>query len=234
MSGSRTKHWPKRASSDLRTSVYSGVVVALLVVVAGAFFALTSSSRWTAQASIVVLPSSSLGPAEESAYYDYLSRGQIVATFAEVGNNVRSLQDAQAKIGMNEADQAKSSVTLSVVPNTSVVLVLATARTSHQAGALADATTELARTYFDRLAVPFRTQVVADATGAAKRTGPTKALILIATLVAALVAGIAMQQATLAILRARRGQAEVAPAELPAATGSRQNGSRWARDGDLR
>lgn len=226
MSGSGTKHWPKRASSDLRTSVYSGVVVALLVVVAGAFFALTSSSRWTAQASIVVLPSSSLGPAEESAFYEYLSRGQIVATFAEVGNNVRSLQDVH--------DKAKSSVTLSVVPNTSVVLVQATAPTSHQAVALADATTELARTYFDRLAVPFRTQVVAGSTGAAEQTRPTKALILIATLVAALVAGIAMQQATLAILRARRGQAEVAPAEHRPATGSRQNGSRWARDGDLR
>lgn len=216
MRGSGTENGPKRAASDLRISVYSGVVVALLVVIAGAFLALTSSSPWTAQASIVVLPSSSLGPTEEAAFYEYLSRGQIVATFAEVGNNVQFLQDAQDKVGMNEADQAKSSVTLSVVPSTSVVLVQATAPTADQAVALADATTELARTYFDRLAVPFRTQVVAGATGAAEQTGPTRALIVIATLVAALVAGIAMQQATLAILRARRGQAEMAPADVPA------------------
>lgn len=220
MSGSGTELRPKRASRDLRTSVYSGVVVALLVFIAGAFFALTSSSKWTAEASIVMLPSSSLGPAQEAAFYEYLSRGQIVATFTEVGNNAEFLQEAQEEIGMNAADRATSSVTLSVVPSTSVVLVQANAPTSDQAVALADATTELARAYFAQLAVPFRTEVVAGAVGAAAPTGPTTALMLIATLVAALVAGIAVQQATLAILRARRGRAaEVTPTQVPASSG---------------
>lgn len=207
----------KRASHDLRISVYSQVVVTLLVVIAGAFLALTSSSRWTAEQSIVVLPSSGLESGAEASFYEYLSRGQLVATFSEVGNDAQSLRDAQNSVGMNEADRAESSVSLSVVPGTSVVLVQATAPTSDQAVALADATTELARTDFDRLDVPFRT--LAGATGAAMPSGPSKALILIATLVAALVAGIAVQQATLAILRARRGPTRVARAQVSSSNG---------------
>lgn len=209
----------KRDSRNLRISVVAGTIVALLVVILGAFFAFSSSALWSAQASVIVLPSSDLTPAQETAYYEYLSRGQIVATFAEVGNNAQFVQEAQDKIGMSDEDRAKSSVSLSVVPTTSVVLATATAPSADQAVALANATLELARTYLEGLAVPFRAQVVAGAAPATS-TGPSTALILSATLVAAIVAGFATQQLTRAILRARGGRGDVDSPQVPTGPGA--------------
>lgn len=213
MSGSGSKPSSKSASHELRNSFLAGVLVGLLVMLLGAFFAFTSSPRWTAEASVIVLPLPDMAPAEETAFYEYLSRGQIVATFAELGNNPGFVKAAQDQVAMNEEDRAKSDVTLSMVPATSVVVATATAPNADQAVALANATLTLATTYLKELAVPFRAEVVSGATSATP-AGPSKSLILIATLVAALVAGFAVQQITRAFLRSR-GRDDAASAHIP-------------------
>lgn len=214
MSGSGSTS-TQRAARDRRTSVVAGIVAALLVGILGAVVAFTSSTLWTAQASVIVLPSSDLAADQETAYYEYLSRGQIVATFAEVGNNEQFVQEAQDKVGMDNADRAQSDVSLSVIPSTSVVVATATAPTADEAVALANVTLELASTYLEGLAVPFRAQVVAGAAPATP-AGPSKALMLTATLVAALVAGVATQQLANAILRLRRRREEPGQSDMPA------------------
>ncbi len=225
MSGWGSKSRSKGGSRDLRNSVLAGALVALFVVLLGGYFTFTSSPRWSAEASVIVLPLPDLEPAQETAYYEYLSRGQIVATFAELGNNAGFVEAAQDEVGMNEEDRAQSDIALSVVPSTSVVVATATAPNADQAVALANVTLKLASTYLTQLDVPFRAQAVAPATSASP-AGPSKALILSATLVAALVSGLATQQITHAFLRSRTGRGE--PSAGQAANGEEPSQARPA------
>lgn len=212
MSGLGSKPQPSRRSRDLRISIVAGFVVGLLIVLLGSYFAYTSSPTYTAESSIVVLPKPGLGPAQETSFYEYLSRGQIVATIAEVGNNAQFVQDAQDAIGMNEGYRAGSTVALNVVPSTSVVVAVATAPDPEVAVALANASVDLARKYLQDFEVPFRAKVVAQATSATP-SGPSQSLILTATVVAALVAGFAAQQIVHTVLRSRSKRREASAAQ---------------------
>jgi len=61
---------------EVRISVLAGAVAALLVVVAGAWLALTTPTKWTAESVLVVLPGADLNASDSAAYYETLSRGQ--------------------------------------------------------------------------------------------------------------------------------------------------------------
>ncbi len=156
---------------EFRISVLAGVVTALLVVVAGAFLALTTPTKWTAESALVVLPGADLNASDSAAYYETLSRGQIVATFAEVADNLRFQQQAEQSLQLSEAQRAGVTTTVSVVPDTSVILVRTTAGTAAVAEQMADATTTLASKYLAGLSKPYRTELVHTAEGSAFSSG---------------------------------------------------------------
>jgi hypothetical protein len=54
---------------NLRTSVLVGVVVAVLLAGAGAFYAFASPRSWVAESMVVVLPSAALDEATSASYY---------------------------------------------------------------------------------------------------------------------------------------------------------------------
>ncbi len=82
----------------LRRSIIVGAVLALVAMVAGVGLALAQKPTWTAESVVVVLPSPTLEAASTAAYYETLSRGQIVATFAEVAGNLRFEQQAEDQL----------------------------------------------------------------------------------------------------------------------------------------
>ncbi len=179
----------------LRKSMVGGAIVAALLLAAGIAFALAQPQTWTAESVIVVLPAASVDDATSAAYYETLSRGQIVATFAEVAGNVRFAQQAEERLGLTPAQREQVTTEVSVVPDTSVILVRASSPEPAVAEKVADMTSTVASAYFAGLTKAYASQVVHPAKGSAYFSGTPVPLLLGAALVVALVAGLAVQQA---------------------------------------
>ncbi len=195
----------------VRRSIVSGVVVAVALAAAGLAYALTQQRSWTAEAVVVVLPAASLDDATSAAYYETLSRGQIVATFAEVAATNRFEQQAEAELQLSVAEQEKVSVEVTVVPDTAVILIRTTAPTAATAEAMADQITLLSSQYWAGLSKPYRTRTVGNAAGSAEPSGNSPLVLAGAAIAVALVAGLAVQQAVYHLsMAARRARGETA------------------------
>ncbi|MEX5259370.1 hypothetical protein [Kocuria sp. CPCC 205263] len=189
-------------SRETRVSLMTGVLVALLILVAGSVVALGQKSEYTAESVIVVLPNADLETSLSAAYYETLSRGQIVATFAEVADNLRFEQQAEERLQLDEGQRDAVTTTVSVVPSTSVILVRATAEEAEVAEQMADGTASLATEYLGNLSDPYRTEIVQEADFSAYVSSTSPALLFGLTLIVALIAGVAVQQAIYHLLGA--------------------------------
>jgi len=187
---------------EVRISIIVGMVVAGLIVIAGGILALNTKVKWTAEAVVVVLPAADLDAADSAAYYETLSRGQIIATFAEVADNLRFEQQAEESLGLDDAQRAAVSTKVSVVPDTSVILIQATAETAAVAEQVADQTTTLASGYLAGLSKPYRTDVVHSAQGSGYFSGTSPAVLFLLGIIVALIAGLASQQAVYHLMTA--------------------------------
>ena len=140
----------------LRTSVVLGLVVALLLAAAGALYAFSQQRTWVAESMVVVLPSTALDEATSASYYETLSRGQIVATFAEVAGTQRFEQQAMDQLRLSPAERSLVSTEVSVVPDTAVILIRSTAGSAGVAQEVSRVTTSLSVTYLGGLTQPYR------------------------------------------------------------------------------
>jgi capsular polysaccharide biosynthesis protein len=202
-------------TGGLRTSVTVGVVFAVLLAGAGAFFAFTQSRSWVAESMVVVLPSASLDEATSASYYETLSRGQIVATFAEVAGTQRFEQQAEDRLGLSVAERDLVSTEVSVVPDTAVILIRSTAGDAEVAQQVSRITTSLSVDYLAGLTQPFRAVTVPSGSDA-EPTGMSPLLLAAAGLMAGLVAGLAVQQAVYHLSAAVRGaRTEAAGGPVP-------------------
>jgi hypothetical protein len=190
----------------LRQSVVVGVIVAVALLGGGVAYALTQHRTWAAESMVVVLPATSLDDATSASYYETLSRGQIVATFAEVAGSLGFEQQAEDRLGLTAGQRAQVTTDVSVVPDTAVILIRATADDADVAERMAAATTDLSVLYLAGLSKPYRVVTVPSAAGSASATGMSLPVLLAAALAVALVAGLALQQAVYHLSVAFRGQ----------------------------
>lgn len=195
-----------------RAAALTGLVVALLVLVGGWLLYVDRPAEYEASSTLVVLPSDQL--AEAASYYDTLSQGQIVTTFA----GILDLQAAQAGAG----DEHVREVAVDVVPDTSLIQITGTATDAASAEAATDAVLERSRAYFDQLPFPYQVNVVQGAVGTAEPVGLAPGLLAGVVAVVALIAGTAAYLAVRAVLPARQplrpaSEETVVPSEgLPA------------------
>ena len=185
---------------SVRRSLIIGAAVALLALLAGVLLAATQDRVWTAESVVVVLPAPDLDDATSAAYYETMSRGQIVATFAEVAGNLRFEEQAEDRLGLDATERTAVSTEVSVVPDTSVILIRVSSDDAALSERVADATTAVSSEYLGGLSRPFRTETVHTAQGTAYSSGTSPVLLIAATVVVALVAGLAVQQAVYHLL----------------------------------
>lgn len=210
-------------SRETRFSLLAGGITASLILIAGAVFGLVQKNEFTAESVIVVLPSGDLDVSVSAAYYETLSRGQIVATFAEVANNLRFEQQAEEKLLLTAEQRMSVTTTVSVVPDTSVILVRASAEDATLAEQIADGSTSLATEYLGSLSKPYRTELVQGAQDSAYRSSTSPVLLVTLAAVVALIAGLAVQQALYHLLtavrwgRKNRGAPDGGPADIATA-----------------
>jgi hypothetical protein len=189
----------------VRQSIVTAVIVALALLGAGIAYALTQHRTWAAESMVVVLPAVTLDDATSASYYETLSRGQIVATFAEIAGGLGFEQQAEDQLGLTAGQRARVTTDVSVVPNTAVILIRATADDADVAQRMAAATTDLSVQYLAGLSKPYRVVTVPSAAGSATATGLSLPVLLAAALAVALVAGLASQQAVYHLWVALRG-----------------------------
>jgi hypothetical protein len=143
----------------------------------------TDPPVYRASTSLVVLPDREAST--EPGYYDTLSRGQVVLTFAQI----LDLRARNAVPAGSDVD-----VQVAAVPDTSLIDVRATAPTAAEAEDAADRALRASRPYFRELPSPYEIYVVRDAAGSAERSGGVSPALLVLIPVVALVAGLVTQQ----------------------------------------
>lgn len=185
-----------------RASAVAGAIALIVVLAAGLTIALMQTMAYSAKADVVVLPSSTLNTGTAASYYETLSQGQIVATFAEVANNARFQRDALNAADVPAARRAGVSTVVSVVPDTSVIMVTVTAGDGATAEKVADAVVSESTSYIATLSDAYRVETVADATGTAKATGPSTSVLISLAIGIAIVSGVIVQQLVYQLLLA--------------------------------
>lgn len=191
-------------SRETRTSLLAGGLVALLIFIAGAVLALGQKTTYTAEAVVVVLPGAELDDSAAASYYDTLSRGQIVGTFAEVASAQRFEQQAEERLSLTDGERATATTTVSVVPATSVLSVRASAEDAELAERLADETMASTTEYLGSLSEAYRLEVVSTAQDSAFSSSTSPTLIFGLSVAVAPIAGLAVQQAVYHLLTALR------------------------------
>jgi capsular polysaccharide biosynthesis protein len=197
-----------------RAAALTGLAVALLVLVGGWLLYVDRPAEYEASSTLVVLPNDQLS--EAASYYDTLSQGQIVTTFA-------GILDLQATRVGAAGDEQVRQVTVEVVPDTSLIRITGSATDAASAEAATDAVLAQSRVYFDQLTFPYQVNVVQGAVGTARPAGLAPGLLAGVVAAVALVAGIATYLAIRAVLPARQplrpvGEEPDALSDRPSAT----------------
>lgn len=183
--------------------VVAGVLIAAVIFAGGLFWVFTRSHDWSAKATAVVLPAPGIPSGTAASYYDTLSRGQIVETYAEI-LRLKKFQNASASgLNLTASQAGKATVTVAVVPNTALLTITATATNGAVAEALADGVFIQASEYVRSLASPYVVNSVSTAKGSATETTSHTGGFLAVLVVVALVVGLGVQQAVSQLANAR-------------------------------
>lgn len=187
-------------------SVSGGVIAAVLVVAAGLALLAFRSQVWTVTSSLIVLPANGqLSQSEMASYYDTLSRGQIVATFAQIIQSQSDPVREAGDLGLTGDQAERITVAVTAVPNTSIISIKVDAPAGDQAARVANEVAEAGLQTLQQLKTPYTAAVVAGP-GPAKSAGPSMLTFGLVVAVVAVVAGVGAQQILwlLGLARARR------------------------------
>lgn len=213
-------------------SIVAGTIAFAAVAAAGSVYVLGRPTTYTATASVVVLPSRSVSETAVSGYYETLSRGQIVETYAEMFRLPEWSNAAISAQNLSTDTSAEIETSASVVPSTAVIDVTATAPSGATAEAVVDDLVNRTSQYIASLSQPYDVRPISDATGTAKASGIPKVPFLAVVLVVGAVVGVAVQQLTLGLVRARersRPPSRVPPREATGPAGTDTGGGAIAQ-----
>lgn len=171
----------------------------------GAAFTLTRPARWSATSSLLVMPRTNLPSDQVAGYYDTLSQGQVVNTYAQILRLPAFLTRATRDAGLTGAAATGTGLSVTAVPNAAVLDVSTTTGSASQAERVVDGVATAATGYVAALQSPYVLTTISTAAGTAKRTGLGTTDTVGLVLVVALAAGLAVAQTVSAIGRRRAG-----------------------------
>lgn len=196
---------------ETRVSLAAAILVGVLIFGIGLFFIMGQSNDWTAKSTAVVLPEATVPRDSAPSYYDTLSQGQIVETYAEMLRLQRFKDDSVKALKLGAAGDSVT-VTVAVVPNTALLTVTASGQNAETAEKLADSVLALATQYVSTLPSPYAIARVGRAEGTATQPPSNTTTLLIALFIVSLVIAFATYQGVsqLLLLRQRRSSNESA------------------------
>jgi capsular polysaccharide biosynthesis protein len=198
-----------------RSSVVAGVAVLLVVLLLGGLYLATRSTSWSAQASLVVLPGAGEGDVARANYYETLSRGQIVSTFAEILRLQRFEEAAAQELGLGEAELEQVATTVEVIAGTAMIVLTATAEEPALAESLVDGIVAQWQDYLEGFDSPYDAELVSFARGTAEQAGIETTQFVLVLAVVAVAAAVAAQQAVYQLTSHLRQRRPAAHADRP-------------------
>jgi len=181
-----------------RRGLIAGIVTGLLVLCGGVGWALAYQPTYTATATLLVLPNAKSSQTGDAAsYYDTLSQGQIVETFAQV---LRAKSSPAWVVtggqGLSTAQVAQTQVNVTAVPSTSVISITAQGADPAVTERVVAAMAAKSPHELNVLSTPYRALTVDSGAGSAQKTGIDTPMLLAAVVAVAVLAGVGAQQAT--------------------------------------
>jgi capsular polysaccharide biosynthesis protein len=177
----------------LTTSIGAGIATFVVVLVVGIGLFVSQPSKVTASSSIVVIPSSTVANDSVAAYYETLSHGQVIATYAEIMRGGDFETQAARTLRLTPGERAKVHVDVRVVTDTALIEVVVTAPDRQIATSMANGIATAATTYVRGLDQPYTLRPVNKATES-QDVGISTATLLAVVFVVGLVAGLGAQQ----------------------------------------
>jgi capsular polysaccharide biosynthesis protein len=175
-----------------RQSVLIGLTVTIIVAAVGILLLGFPARTYTATASLVVLPNSTLTPTDAAGLYDQLGN-QVVATFAQV---------VQATDGTPAAAESGAQVAVTPLPETTLISIVATSPDPQVAVSVADRVATAGVGTLQRLNTPYTTALLSpSAPTLAPTPGTNPGTTIAVVVVIALLAGAATQQAAWLLAR---------------------------------
>lgn len=180
-----------------RRGLTAGIVTGLLVLCGGVGWSLSYQPSYTATATLLVLPNAKSSQTGDAAsYYDTLSQGQIVETFAQVLRAKSSpAWVVTAGPGLTTAQVASTQVNVTAVPSTSVISITAQGTDPAIAERVVAAMAQKSPHELNVLSTPYRALTVDSGSGSAQKTGIDTPMLLAAVVAVAVLAGVGAQQA---------------------------------------
>lgn len=180
-----------------RRGLSAGIVTGVLVLGGGAGWSLTYQPTYTATATLLVLPNARSSQSGDAAsYYDTLSQGQIVSTFAQVLRAKTSpAWVVSGGPGLTTRQVAATKVNVTAVPSTSVISITAQGADPKIAERVVEAMAARSPHELNVLATPYRALTVDSGGGSAEKTGIDLTTLLVAVVAVAALAGVGVQQA---------------------------------------
>lgn len=193
----------------LLPSIATGLLVAFAAGAGAVAFASSRPTGFQAEVRLVVLPAADLDPDTTTAYYETLSRGQIVGTFAEVLQLERFAAAAADGLGLAPAEREAIGLRAVVIPESAMISLTVSGDSATVAESVADTVVDEASDYVQDLAQGYELEVVSPAVGTATPTGLSGLQYAAVMTIAALVIGVAAQQVVQQVLQALDRQAEM-------------------------
>lgn len=212
-----------------RRGLSAGIITGVLVLGVGAGWSLAYRPAYTATATLLVLPSArSAQTGDAAGYYDTLSQGQIVQTFAQV---LRAKSSPAWVVyggpGLTTRQVAATKVSVTAVPSTSVLSITAQGTDPKIAERVVQAMAARSPHELNALETPYHARTVDSGGGSAQRTGIDLPALLATVAAVAVLAAVGAQQAVWLL-----GNASLRAAlPAPEAPGDRRPGSGYDTTG---
>ena len=202
-----------RSKTPMVVSIIAGTVVFLLLLGVGYLVSRNATSGWVARASALVLPSKLADPEQLPGYYETLSRGQIVTTLAELVRLGEFQAEVADRLGLSDAQREFVSISVHVVTGTAMLQVVASSEDPKLAVAMVDGVVDVSTVYIGDLLLPYSLVPVSGGSNNLVESGQSPSTMFGIFAVVALVAGLAVQQATLHLMRVNRRPTDTPPSD---------------------
>lgn len=180
----------------------AGLVAALAVGALGWQFAAANPQEWKATTQLLVVPQATIDSDEVPGYWETLSTGQVSATAAGIIGEPQYLDETRAELGLAEDDSI--TATVAVAPGTLLIEVTVQATERDTAEQVADELPQQSLAEVNDQLEPFEVSALGGATDTAERTGISSLQFAAAVALAALIAGLAVQQVVQQLAAVRR------------------------------
>ncbi len=216
----KRRWWHRRARSGyprlLPVGTVPGLLVALVVAAAGGWYVYQQPRSYSAETQLLLAPAGQGDAGATSSYWETLSSGQLPATAAAVVDDKRYVDEATE--GLDKATRGAVQTSVTVLPSTAVIDVRVVAPTADVAESVANAIATRSTGDVNSMLTPYQLSPIGSATGSATRTSLDYVQWGTLVAVAALIAGLLVQQllSWAARARARARTARAAEAAPPA------------------